>query len=122
MTALHRYPAVQKQLLYFILSTTGLLGANDEGGVICFQLTSAFISATNSITFGRLLLAVIFIYLQNEDEDDNVTGVLKINSTVLKALSDTQVKTWVYRKSKCNYYENVHYCLEEKGIEDRMMR
>lgn len=61
---------------------------------------------------GYLLLAVISIYLQNEGEDDNVIGVLKVNSIVLQAFSDTQVKTWVYRKSKYNYYENVHYCLE----------
>jgi len=61
---------------------------------------------------GYLFLAVIFIYLQ--DENDNVIGVLKINSTLLKAPSDAQVKTLVYGKSKYNYYENVHYCLEYK--------
>lgn len=37
---------------------------------------------------------------------------LKISSIVLKALSDSQVRAWVYRKSKYNYYENVQYCSE----------
>lgn len=61
---------------------------------------------------GHWLLAAISTYLQNEDEEDNGRGVLKINSIVLKALSDAQVRARVYRKSKYNYYENVQYCSE----------
>lgn len=61
---------------------------------------------------GHWLLAAIFTYLRNEDEEDNGRGVLKISSIVLKDLSDAQVRAWVYRKSKYNYYENVQYCSE----------
>lgn len=51
MTALCRYPEVEKQLLYPVLSTGGLLGAGGEGGVTHFQLTSASISATTSLFY-----------------------------------------------------------------------
>lgn len=114
MTARRGFPEAEEELLRAVLPTGGLLGLMVRlvSPVFSSHLLPPLPLLSLLPLAGHWLLAAVSTHLRNEDEEDNGRGVLKINSIVLKALSDAQVRAWVYRKSKYNYYENVQYCSE----------